>query len=324
MNSGPEERLSPQASAVRRPPTSLHRPAGAPQPTRPAAAPRPRRGVAVVVALAALLASILVYGAPYYRLPIAERVRHPLHAWLRPSGYVGQTAGLVALAVFAFLWLYPLRKRARWLAFTGSIARWLDVHVSAALLLPLLVTIHAGWRFGGIIGLGFWSMMVVWASGVIGRYIYARIPRGRGGLELNREEIAAERARLLEQISADTGVPLELVERVLAVAPPARAAGPLATLRGMITDDLARRRAARRLRALGASARGKGSSRALARAVRLARQEMALTQQVRMLDATHELFRYWHVAHRPVAIAALVAVTVHVAVVVALGATWLW
>lgn len=306
MNSAP-----PQAQrAIRRPP-------------RQEAAGR-RRSHAVVLALASALAAVLVYGTPYYRLPVAERVRDPLHAWLRPSGYIGQTAGIIALLIFAFLWLYPLRRRTRWLEFTGSIARWLDVHVSAALLLPLLVTIHAGWRFGGVIGLGFWAMMVVWLSGIVGRYLYARIPRGRGGLELSRGEIAAERGALLQQIAADTGVPLELVEQTLAVAPPRQSLGALGTLRRMFADDLARRRAAERLRALSARAgRGRsGGARSVARAVRLARREMALTQQVRMLDATHDLFRYWHVVHRPVAIAALVAVLVHVGVVIAVGATW--
>jgi len=305
-------------------PAELRRPTRRPAP-RDERSDRRAAAHTVVVLLASLLAGVLVYGTPYYRLPGAERVRDPLHAWLRPSGYVGQTAGIVALLIFAFLWLYPLRKRARWLAFTGTIAQWLDVHVSAALLLPLLVTIHAGWRFGGVIGLGFWAMMVVWLSGVVGRYLYARIPRGRGGLELSREEITVERRRLLEQIATDTGVPLELVERTLEVAPRPRALGPLAALRRMVADDLARRRAARRLRALTTTAhRGRAvGSRAVARAVALARREMALTQQVRMLDATQDLFRYWHVAHRPVAIAALVAVLVHVAVVVAVGATWL-
>ena len=62
----------------------------------------------------------------------------------------------------------------------------------------------------------------------------------------------------------------------------------------------------------------------LASTMRLARREMALAQQARMLDATHAVFRYWHVLHRPVAVAALLAVLVHVAVVVAVGATWLW
>jgi hypothetical protein len=51
---------------------------------------------------------------------------------------------------------------------------------------------------------------------------------------------------------------------------------------------------------------------------------MSLTQQARMLAATQRLFRFWHVAHRPFAITALVAVLVHVGVVVAMGATWFW
>lgn len=286
--------------------------------------PERRRSHVVVVTLAAMLAGVLAAGTPYYRLDMAGRVRHPLHPWLRPSGYVGQTAGIVALLIFVFLWLYPLRRRARWLEWTGSIARWLDVHVSAALLLPLLVTIHAGWRFGGVIGLGFWAMMIVWSSGVVGRYLYARIPRGRGGLELTRGEIAAERADLLAPIASDLGVPVEVVQQTLAVAPPPRSLGVLATLRRMLTDDLARRRAVRRLRALSvrAGATGARSARSIDRALRLARREMALTQQVRMLDATHDVFRFWHVVHRPVAVGALIAVLVHVGVVIAMGATW--
>lgn len=285
---------------------------------------RPLHGATIVVAM--LLAGVLVIGQPYYALAVAERVRHPYHVWLRPSGYVGQSAGIAALTIFLFLWLYPLRKKFRWLAFTGAVARWLDVHVAAALVLPLLVTIHAGWRFGGVIGLGFWALMVVWSSGVIGRYIYARIPRSRSGVELDRNEIAAERRRLLEQIASETGLDVQLVERTLATEAPSAGLGALATLRRMIADDRTRRRAARRLRELctaRSGARGR-RGRNVSRAVALARREMALTQQARLLDATHDLFRYWHVAHRPVAIGALVAVLVHVAVVVAVGATWLW
>ena len=124
-----------------------------------------------------LLALVNVAGAPYYRLSVAERVRSPLHAWLRPSGVVGQSAGILALAIFVFLWLYPLRKKYRSLAFTGSIARWLDVHILAAIGLPLLIAVHASWRFDGVVGLGYFAMLVVWASGVVGRYLYVRIPQ---------------------------------------------------------------------------------------------------------------------------------------------------
>jgi hypothetical protein len=274
-----------------------------------------------------LLAGFSIFAFPYYSLPIAQRVRSPWHPWLSPSGYIGQSAGLVALSIFLFLWLYPLRKKWRWLAFTGSMARWLDVHVAAALVLPLMAAVHASWRFDGIIGLGFWSMMVVCLSGVVGRYLYVRIPRSQSGLELGAEELAAERRALLTQLAGRTGLRAEDIERLLGSEPaPCEGLGVGGTLARMVRDDLTRWRAARALRRMcEALPSGRRPSRRTIRAiVRLARREMSLTQQARMLEATHRVFRYWHIAHRPFAVTALVAVTVHVGVVVAMGATWFW
>jgi hypothetical protein len=309
-------------------------PAGAPAAPAPAA-PRPRAAPAgtrtlrwPIVVVTAALAGANAVALPYFVLPMAERVRSPLHAWFRPSGYVGQTAGLLALAIFVFLWLYPLRKRFRWLAFTGAVGRWLDVHIVAALSLPLLIGLHAGWRFGGLIGLGFDAMMVVVASGVVGRYLYARIPRSRSGIELTLEEVQGQRRALLREIAERTGQPLEVVERALVVdAREAPSGGAGRALVALLENDLARWRLAhdlrRRWRDLGPGRQPLDRA-ALRAVVRLARREMALAQQSRMLGATHRVFRYWHVAHRPIAITGLVAVLVHVAVVVALGATWLW
>jgi dihydropyrimidine dehydrogenase (NAD+) subunit PreT len=296
------------------------------RPTLPAREPAPRRWAFKLFLVT--LAAICLVGWPYYASPMAQRVRSPLHPWLRPSGYIGQSAGLLALVIFIFLWLYPVRKKFRRLAFTGTIARWLDVHVLSALGLPVLVAIHAAWRFTGLIGLGFWSMMVVWLSGLAGRYIYARIPRSRQGVELTIEQIAARRRELLEEIARASGLDANLVETTLSAGQgPLVRRGLWGSLWRMIADDFARRRAARRLRRLweGRSPRRRKHDRQMLRAVqRLARREMALAQQARMLDATHDVFRYWHVLHRPVAVAALIAVLIHVAVVVAVGATWLW
>lgn len=291
---------------------------------QPAAPSRKRFPWAGLIVASAPLIGICSIGFPYYALPMAERVRHPLHAWLRSSGYIGQSAGFLALALMVFLWLYPVRKRFRTLAFTGSVAAWLEAHVFAALTLPLVAAIHAAWRFGGIIGIGFWAMLIVWLSGLVGRYLYTRVPRSRAGLELTHDEIAAERKRLVDTIVAQTGLEPAVLDRVLAVRPIGPDHGGLATLRRLAADDLERRRALHAFRAMLERRGGTVSSRMVRDAVRLARREMALAQQTRILDATQRLLRLWHVAHRPVAIGALVAVTVHVVVVVAVGATWLW
>jgi len=289
---------------------------------------KPKRSPATMAALAfgVLLVGLNLFGMRYYLLPRAEQVRDPLHPWLRPSGYVGQAAGVLALLIFLFLWLYPLRKKFRWLAFTGAISKWLNVHALAALGLPLLVAAHATWQFGGVIGLGFWSMMVVWLSGIVGRYIYARIPRSQAGVELTIEEIAAQRQTLLDDIAGLSGLEVKEVEAVLAPDPaPTAGLGLWQTMRRMVADDLGRRRAAATLRhqiTLRRPMQRRSDAAALKEVVRLANREMALVQQARMLGATQNILRFWHVAHRPLAITALVAVIIHVVVVVSLGATW--
>ncbi|HET7372044.1 MAG TPA: hypothetical protein VFJ20_01635 [Gemmatimonadaceae bacterium] len=281
-----------------------------------------------VLVILTTLALVNVAGFPYYRLPLGERVRSPLHVWLRPSGVVGQSAGILALLIFFFLWLYPLRKKYRSLAFTGTVARWLDIHILAAIGLPLLVAVHASWRFDGLVGLGYFAMLVVCASGIVGRYLYVRIPRSRSGVASTREEVALERRTLITDIAAATGLDPFVVERTLSVSGSSGSTGIARTLLHLLSDDITRWRLTRALRRQLADARGSAGQEldrdTLDRVVELASREISLAQQLRMLDATKRVFGYWHVAHRPFAVTALVAVLIHVAVVVAVGATWFW
>jgi hypothetical protein len=300
------------------------------QPAETGLTPKGRAGDSLggVFLVIALLLAGSALGGSYYFAPVAERVRHPLHQWLKPSGYVGQTAGILALLIFLFLWLYPLRKRVRWLSWTGIMSRWLNVHVKLALVLPFLAAIHAAWKFDGVIGLGYWSMIVVWLSGIVGRYLYVHIPRGASGLELTAEEIAAERHLLIGEVARTSGLPIAQVETVLRSDPtPLEGVGFMKSLVCMVRDDFARRKAARALRRICGNRPGNAgylNRKSVREVVRLANREMALSQQARMLGATRAIFRFWHVAHRPFALAALVAVLVHVSVVVVMGATWFW
>ena len=291
-------------------------------------ADKPRIMPAVVFGLFGVIVAANLAGLPYFLLSAAGRVKSPLHAWFRPSGVIGQSAGIVAFALFIFLWLYPLRKKFRWLAFTGSIGGWLDVHVLAGLSIPFLAGLHAAWHFTGLIGLGYGAMMVAWLSGIVGRYIYSRIPHSKSGVELTRNEVEAQRQAVLEQIVGATGIDAELLEHVLlAGTSPAIPSGmhPLKVIPVMIADDLRRRKALRSLHWdwHGASATDQREHQEMLTTVRrLMRREIALTQQARMLDSTHRLFHFWHVAHKPMAISALVAVLLHVGTAIALGVTW--
>jgi hypothetical protein len=317
--------LTAREPAASRPPE--HDGAGA---SKPSPAPRPKAAQlafipkSVLFALSPLL-TLCALGWPYYSLPASERPWHAMHEWFRPSGHVGQAMGFLAFAMFSFLWLYPLRKRFRSLSFTGSLGSWLDVHIVAGVLVPLVGAIHAAWRFHGVIGLGYFAMLLVALSGFVGRYLYVRIPRTKEGLELTREDAANERRELVEKIAVATGLATEEIAALLQPTPTSRETGIVRALGQMVADDFGRRRAiARLVRDWKASRRTDASRKVeLRRIVRLARREMAISQQVRMLEHTHRIFRYWHVAHKPFAITAFLAVLIHVVVVVLLGQTWI-
>jgi hypothetical protein len=201
------------------------------------------------------------------------------------------------------------------------VPRWLDVHIGVGMLLPLVGAIHAGFRFGGVIGIGYISMLIVCASGIIGRYLYVRIPRGRSGVELGLGEVAAQQRALLGELSDATGLTVIELQEILKVESSPPGVGIWGAFVQMARDDLARGYAVRRLSGR-MKARGSADPARLREVMSLARREMSLSQQARLLNVTHAIFRHWHAAHRPVAITAFIAVTIHVVVVISVGATW--
>jgi len=275
--------------------------------------------------LLGILVAVNVIGIPYFILAAPQRVRSPLHVWFKPSGYVGQSAGISTLALFAFMYLYPLRKRLGNRPFLGSIVRWFDLHIVAGLIIPLVGATHASWRFNGLIGLGYGAMLMVSLSGVVGKYIYTRIPRGKSGVQMTLDQVQEQRQALTMRLSTTAGLDRDEVEAALAGVTRSRGArGVLAAFLALIASDFARWQAVRSLRRRWNRPGRQLDKVALTDAVRLARRQIALTQQLRMLESTQRVFRFWHVVHRPFSITAFVAVVIHVVVVVALGVTWFW
>lgn len=291
-------------------------------PGRQSRAPRSASPGRVILIPTLVLVAVAVCGAPYYLASSAEKLRHPLHAWFRASGYVGQSAGILTFAGFLFMWLFPMRKRARHATWAGPVPKWLNVHIGVGLMLPLIGAIHAGFRVGGVIGLGYIAMLIVCASGIVGRYLYVRIPRSRSGVELGLGEVAAQQRALIGELSEASGISVFELQEILQVRSTPARVGMWAAFVQMAGDDLARGRAIRRLRARMRTSGGHVDAGRLHNVMALARRQMSLAQQARLLNVTQSIFRHWHAAHLPVAITAVIAVTIHVVVVIAMGATW--
>lgn len=273
--------------------------------------------------LIAIPALVTAWGIPYYVAPAAMRLRHPLNGLLKSSGPVGLAFGVLALVLFVFMWLYPLRKTAKWLSWTGALGDWMNVHIVMGLALPGIAAVHAGWHFDGLIGMGMLAMVIVSLSGIVGRYLYTHIPRSRSGIELSLEDAGSQRRALLTNLAVATGFAPQELERDLALDPrPYDGLGLVQTFTRLAADDWLRWRTLRRLSrdwSHGTAEHAALHGDELHGALKLARHEMALSQQLRALDATRRVFAWWHVAHRPFALTALFAVIIHVAVAVWVG-----
>ena len=72
---------------------------------------------------------------------------------------------------------------------------------------PFIVAFHSTLKFKGIAGMAFWIMFAVSTSGVVGRYLYAQIPRKVSTAELSMKELQELQENLAQQLAAQNLLP---------------------------------------------------------------------------------------------------------------------
>src|SRR5690349_17086557 len=159
-----------------------------------------------ILAFATHLA-IFFYGFDYYKLSALDRPFSPKHHMLRPSGPIGLYLGFMGVALFVGIFLYPIRKHWPWLGTIGNTRHWLDIHVLMGLTAPFITAFHSTLKFKGIAGMAFWIMFAVSASGVVGRYLYAQIPRKVTTVELSMKELQDLQESLSQQLASQRLLP---------------------------------------------------------------------------------------------------------------------
>ena len=260
-------------------------------------------------------------GLAYYLTPLQERPFVPGHDLFASSAIVGHGYGVLGAAMMLVGVVgYALRRRVPALSRLGKLRRWLQVHIFLCTLGPYLVVLHTTFRIGGIVAIAFWSMILVVASGVFGRYVYVRIPKTIQGHFLTLEALEARRDEAAETIRSRFGLGEGIVDRLLRDARPPRPEGPAQAIVLALRWDLGHRRALRQLeRILDGIGASSGDRKDLAG---LLREEGLRELQIALLHPFQRLFRYWHVFHLPLAIVMLLILGVHVSVAVLFGYVW--
>jgi hypothetical protein len=290
-------------------------------------------GVAVALftlAFVALFAYAMFIGRSYYFLPLADRPLNDMHRDLRPAGRIGIGFGVLSTVLFAAIYVYPLRKRWTWLRKIGTTRHWLDFHIVMGLAAPAVVALHSAFKFGGLAGMAYWIMLAVVASGLVGRYFYAQFPRSKKDAELSLSELERMNQELSEDLHSQNVV-LEKVWRPLVTPVRREEALRMALVKSiarMLALDLARpfRMAALRRKALSGwdhawTLGGLLPSRhpERERVVALVRGQSWLTAKICFLDRAGQIFKLWHVVHRPFSGAFVTLVATHIGMAIWMG-----
>jgi hypothetical protein len=195
---------------------------------------------------------------------------------------------------------------------------------------PFIIAFHSTLKFRGIAGMAFWIMFAVSASGVVGRYLYAQIPRKVTTAELSMKELQELQEGLSQELAAQKLLPEADLRALLRMPDKNRVARlpiAIALVYMMILDVIRMFRVAR----LRRSALSLGQSlstlagfmptrhRELEKAIRAAADEAALLKRVLFLSRSQKVFHLWHVVHKPFSYAFAVLALLHVTLQFVLG-----
>jgi hypothetical protein len=277
-----------------------------------------------VLSLIVLLALIAITnkGYTYYKISMEERFFHPDHTILKPSGSWGHGMGILgSLFMILGVSVYMARKRYRVFSRLGILKHWLEFHIFLCTLGPILVLFHTSFKFGGIVAISFWSMVAVFLSGVIGRFIYIQIPRSIEGRELSLNEIRDMKGDIAEALSSSIQldeVSYKVIVDSIKIKTDFRQSNFL--VRGFrkymdTRKTLKTVKSVLKKNNLPKAQRDKVLS--------LVKNEMSLNRRIERLVLMQNLFKYWHVAHLPFALVMLVIMVIHVAVTIVFGYRWI-
>lgn len=280
--------------------------------------------LSLLIAIVIITAFALVYnGTSYYKTSLEERVYHPDHSLLKPSGMLGHGIGILgSLCMIVGMGSYMARKRYRFMSRMGLLKHWLEFHIFLCTLGPLLVLFHTAYKFGGLVAISFWSMVAVFLSGIIGRFIYIQIPRSIEGRELSLNEVAGMKSdvagivRSTHNLDDDSyNILADSVKRKVELY----IKNPFVRYMKKRSNDRQAVRAVKKV-----LKNNKMPDTEYNKILGLVKEDIKLNRRIERLDTMQNLFKYWHVAHLPFALVMLIIMVIHVGVTIVFGYRWIF
>lgn len=240
-----------------------------------------------------------------------------------PASGVGYALGLIGGLMMLALLVYPMRKKLRFMRGWGPLKHWFRLHMVFGVLGPVLVIFHTAFRVGSLnAAVALFCMLLVAASGVVGRFIYRHIHHGLYGKEATLAELQAEFAHAQASVHQipDLAPRIEPRLQAFALAATQPLDGRLARVWRFLSlghqAQRTRRACEKDLRETlrqHASAMNPEQLRRHGRDARaLIRGYLEQAQRVAQFRRYERLFSLWHVLHVPLIYMLAISAVIHV------------
>lgn len=266
-----------------------------------------------------------INGYQYYTTPLEERFFSPDHLALKPSGAWGHGFGIIGtLMMIVGVGVYMIRKRNRKFFNIGYLKNWLEFHIFLCSVGPVLVLYHTAFKFGGIVSISFWSMVLVVLSGIVGRFIYIQIPRTIQGHELSINELNTMKESLalrIRQVLSEDSSTLYKLESIANTDRYKSLRLTAATglfIRDYFSTKHLIRLFRKKMKFLGLN---KSETNEL---IDAAKSEIDIARRIAFLRTSQKLFHWWHIFHLPFAVSMFVIMVIHVIVTIIFGYKWIF
>ncbi len=208
--------------------------------------------------------------------------------------------------------VYSLRKRVGYFQNWGRLSQWLNFHVFCGLVGPTLILFHCNFKVRGLVGISFWSMVISFSSGIIGRYFYVQMLKAKVDFETEAEKRILQLKTILEKNKIqviEEEIELYIKKALHFVGVPAHAeVNPFSAFFLSSWGDL-------KLAFQQPSAPGHWP--------RVSKQILALVaiqkRRALFLESFQNLMGYWHTFHFPFAVFMYIAAAIHVAAALVFG-----
>lgn len=238
---------------------------------------------------------------------------------------VGYWLGVAGGVMMLLLFSYPLRKHFSFARNWGRVKWWFLVHMILGIGGPALILLHSTFRVGSLnAAVALYSMLAVAGSGIIGRFIYARVNRGLRGEQSSLNELR-DRAGLQQTEAKSRLAFAPKVETILAEfeasvsnAKPSWLAHTRQVFWLPIQQWLVYRRCASELHVVMTqiALKKQWNMEEAAKRERHSKQLVNLylnaVTRVAQFTAYERLFSLWHVAHIPFVYSLIISSLVHV------------